>query len=175
MLRWQGERRRFGGNTSQVAGTLPLIGCVVAGLGPKCRRFRGDTSLVAWRSVAGLQKMADLRRYLPPVADLRRSSAEKRRPATYRARPCDTSCPDLRRIVPGPATLRAQTCDFLGGNNNGRGIVSHGEGRVRSASRVCSAAITSERTAKKRHVTARQKTIMASCAVHLSKNVYICT
>ncbi len=64
--------------------------------------------------------MADLRRYLPPVADLRRSSAEKCR----------------------PATLRAQTCDFLGGNNNGRGIVSHGEGRVRGASRVGSAAIT---------------------------------
>ena len=118
-------------------------------LGTKCCGGRGsvagsggNTSQVAWRSVAGLQKMADLRRYLPPVADLRRSSAEKCRPATNHARSCDTSSPDLRRIVPGPATNRAQTCDILGGNNNGRGIVSHGEGRVRGASRVGSAAIT---------------------------------
>ena len=153
MLRWQGERRRFGGNTSQVAGTLPLIGCVVAGLGPKCRRRYGEVSRVCkkWLTCDGICLLW---------------------PICVAVRPKNA---DLRRIVPGPATLRAQTCDFLGGNNNGRGIVSHGEGRVRSASRVCSAAITSERTAKKRHVTARQKTIMASCAVHLSKNVYICT
>lgn len=80
---------------------------------------------------------------------------EKCRGSAKKCLTCDGICPlwpicvavrpknaDLRRIVPRPATNHGQTCDILGGNNNGRGIVSHGEGRVRGASRVGSAAIT---------------------------------
>jgi len=53
------------------------------------RMWPGKLSQVRQQIVAGLQKMRDLRRFFIPVADLRRSSAKKRRPATFRDQTCD--------------------------------------------------------------------------------------
>ena len=105
-------RRRSGAETSQVAR------CTVAGLqkttdlrrylfpvADSCCGSGIEMSQVVGRSVAGLQKTTDLRRYLPPVANLRRSLAEKRKPATIHAMTCDNLLLDLRR-----ATL---TCDGI--------------------------------------------------------------
>ena len=72
---------------SQVSGT-------VAGVWIHRRRSEAELSQVIGRSVAGLQKMPDLRRHFASLADSRRSSAEKRRLATIHARTRDVLRPD---------------------------------------------------------------------------------
>jgi len=49
-------------------------------------------------TVAGLQKMAEPRRFFASKADLRRSSAEKHRLATFWPRTCDILVSNLRHI-----------------------------------------------------------------------------
>ena len=77
---------------------LHLLGLDVAGAATDCRRSRAGMSQVLPRTVAGLQKIAELRRFFASKADLRRSSAEKHRLATFRHRTCDILVSDLRHI-----------------------------------------------------------------------------
>jgi len=53
---------------------------------------------VRHQNVAGLQKIAELRRFFASKADLRRSSAEEHGLATFRHRTCDILVSDLRHI-----------------------------------------------------------------------------
>lgn len=69
----------------------------VAGQSAKRRRLGAVVSRGNRQNVAGLQKTADSRRNSMPMADLRRRSAKKYRPATVWGVTCDELGADRQR------------------------------------------------------------------------------